>query len=336
MIPNNISSYRAGYNKANEKAYTTNDATEGSTSISKLNLVNYSNRLNQLLTLLENNMQQLRMNQIYKELKETVKELNQQVNNEQIISNNNNEEKNTNNMNSINSMTNMNELNDEIKKLKEENVSLNEKIIQFDKRDDNEISVLKLKIKNLSVEKENLEGTKSLLENLNNELKNKLEIYKDNDSQVKNQEKIIDNLKSQIDILTSENKTKQNTIEYLENIILKYKAQNNEHIHNELSGTGMLSSNKSVNFSDDESSNFASSNLMNSNLTNTFQMSNNNLNDNINGNIFINKDFMYNKPLVQVRKNNRVTEDREDIQNEIDVLDQEIITLKNKLNNMIQ
>ncbi len=261
----------------------------------------------------------------------------------------------------------------EIKGLKEENDKLNQRIIDFDKRDENEISVLKLKIKNVMSEKENLEETNKMIEDMNQGLKKMLDIHKDNEDNLKAKDKIISKLKEQIENLTTENKQKQNMIHSLENILQEYKRKLSESLEQE--NNPSTRKNYGDNQSNYYNSNNDMQNYYNSYRRNNQSRADNNYpcpnfssrtnyssrtNQFMNSQNFENADYKsassnYNKDYLNnqfvvlkaceesqrgynTSRPNRgefYDETKESMQNEIDNLDQEINTLKNKLNKIV-
>ena len=339
----------------------------------------YAKKFNELLPLCElslTNKTAISLD-VLNELKETVEQYSNAINNEKLIKIFNFQNENINNKEdkidfsdlepqSINILGKY-EL--EIKKLQKENENLMQKVLLFDKKEKDESSLLKTKLKKIQIEKDELEDKISELDKKNKELTLKYDTLKENQKKVKNQEEIIEQLNKQIETLEIDLKYKDKTISYMESLLQKINIQQNgENITNnsinKVSNSFSVqkkfdnSNRYDINENENYNCNYKSNDIYNNpnyeskvisgskvlfeheqkekEALNIQEKENKNNINNIEEEF--NEDGMFQSQETNEinSKNNKEATQSATLQNEIDVLDKEIISLKSKLKMMIE
>ena len=339
----------------------------------------YAKKFNELLPLCElslTNKTAISLD-VLNELKETVEQYSNAINNEKLIKIFNFQNENINNKEdkidfsdlepqSINILGKY-EL--EIKKLQKENENLMQKVLLFDKKEKDESSLLKTKLKKIKIEKDELEDKISELHKKNKELTLKYDTLKENQKKVKNQEEIIEQLNKQIETLEIDLKYKDKTISYMESLLQKINIQQNgENITNnsinKVSNSFSVqkkfdnSNRYDINENENYNCNYKSNDIYNNpnyeskvisgskvlfeheqkekEALNIQEKENKNNINNIEEEF--NEDGMFQSQETNEinSKNNKEATQSATLQNEIDVLDKEIISLKSKLKMMIE
>lgn len=339
----------------------------------------YAKKFNELLPLCElslTNKTAISLD-VLNELKETVEQYSNAINNEKLIKIFNFQNENINNKEdkidfsdlepqSINILGKY-EL--EIKKLQKENENLMQKVLLFDKKEKDESSLLKTKLKKIQIEKDELEDKISELHKKNKELTLKYDTLKENQKKVKNQEEIIEQLNKQIETLEIDLKYKDKTISYMESLLQKINIQQNgENITNnsinKVSNSFSVqkkfdnSNRYDINENENYNCNYKSNDIYNNpnyeskvisgskvlfeheqkekEALNIQEKENKNNINNIEEEF--NEDGMFQSQETNEinSKNNKEATQSATLQNEIDVLDKEIISLKSKLKMMIE
>ena len=339
----------------------------------------YAKKFNELLPLCElslTNKTAISLD-VLNELKETVEQYSNAINNEKLIKIFNFENENINNKEdkidfsdlepqSINILGKY-EL--EIKKLQKENENLMQKVLLFDKKEKDESSLLKTKLKKIQIEKDELEDKISELHKKNKELTLKYDTLKENQKKVKNQEEIIEQLNKQIETLEIDLKYKDKTISYMESLLQKINIQQNgENITNnsinKVSNSFSVqkkfdnSNRYDINENENYNCNYKSNDIYNNpnyeskvisgskvlfeheqkekEALNIQEKENKNNINNIEEEF--NEDGMFQSQETNEinSKNNKEATQSATLQNEIDVLDKEINSLKSKLKMMIE
>ena len=339
----------------------------------------YAKKFNELLPLCElslTNKTAISLD-VLNELKETVEQYSNAINNEKLIKLFYFENENINNKEdkidfsdlepqSINILGKY-EL--EIKKLQKENENLMQKVLLFDKKEKDESSLLKTKLKKIQIEKDELEDKISELHKKNKELTLKYDTLKENQKKVKNQEEIIEQLNKQIETLEIDLKYKDKTISYMESLLQKINIQQNgENITNnsinKVSNSFSVqkkfdnSNRYDINENENYNCNYKSNDIYNNpnyeskvisgskvlfeheqkekEALNIQEKENKNNINNIEEEF--NEDGMFQSQETNEinSKNNKEATQSATLQNEIDVLDKEIISLKSKLKMMIE
>lgn len=340
----------------------------------------YAKKFNELLPLCELSLttKTAISTEVLNELKETVKQYSNAINNEKLIKIFNLQDETTNikedkiDFSELEpqSMNVLDKYELEIKKLQKENENLTQKILLFDKKEKDESSLLKAKLQKIQIEKNELEETISELQKKNKELALKNDTLKENQKNLKKQEEIIEQLNKQIETLEIDLKYKDKTISYMESLLQKINIQPNGEniIKNSISkvSNNSFSTQKKfdnsnryeVNDNENYNCNYKSNDVYNNpnyeskvisgsklifeheqkekeELENDYQEkeNKNNIND-IPEDEEGNEEGLFQSQEINT-KNNKETTQSGTLQNEIDVLDKEIISLKSKLKMMI-
>lgn len=291
---------------------------------------------------------------VFDELKETVGQYSNAINNDKLIKIFNLKEVNKEYNNDLSEFEPkpidlFSKYESQIKQLKEENIKLNKTIEQFDKRERDEVSLLKTKMKQIQIEKEQLEENVNTLKNVNKEYKKKIDAYKEYEDKVKYQNETIQKLQLQIETLENNIKYKEKTISYMEGLLQKIKItpsnsiNNNPSINENASNTSLKKSNS--NRYDSNNNNPDIDNYTSNEEISNFESRV------IPANTLLNKQYFNDDDIIEEEDHtNTQTEktipkeeekSKEDVhqsghlQNEIDQLDQEIISLKTKLKMMV-
>ena len=341
----------------------------------------YAKKFNELLPLCElslTNKTAISLD-VLNELKETVEQYSNAINNEKLIKIFNFQNESINKEDQIDfsdlepqSINILGKYELEMKKLQKENENLMQKVLLFDQKEKDESSLLKTKLKKIQIEKDELEDKISELHKKNKELTLKYDTLKENQKKLKNQEEIIEQLNKKIETLEIDLKYKDKTISYMESLLQKINIQQNgENITNnsinKVSNSFSVqkkfdnSNRYDINENENYNCNYKSNDIYNNpnyeskvisgskilfeheqkekEALNIQEKENKNNINNIN-NIEeeLKKDGMFQSQEINEinLKNNKEATQSGILQNEIDVLDKEIISLKSKLKMMIE
>ena len=282
---------------------------------------------------------------VFDELKETVGQYSNAINNDKLIKIFNIKEVNKEYNNDLSEFEPkpidlFSKYEAQIKQLKEENIKLNKTIEQFDKRENDEVSIMKAKMKQIQIEKEQLGENVSSLQNINKEYKKKLDVYKEYEDKVKYQNETIQKLNLQIETLENNIKYKEKTISYMEGLLQKIKITPSNSLNNNVSINDNSSSLK-------KSNRYDNNNPEIDNYTSNEEISNFESRV-IPANTLLNKQYFNEDDIIEEEDHTNTQtektipkEEVKDVQqsghlqNEIDQLDQEIISLKTKLKMMV-
>lgn len=312
----------------------------------------YANKFNQLMPLCELSLtnREYITRDVFDELKETVGQYSNAINNDKLIKIFNIKEVNKEYNNDLSEFEPkpidlFSKYEAQIKQLKEENKKLNKTIEQFEKRENDEVSIMKTKMKQIEIEKEQLEENVTSLKNINKDYKKKLDAYKEYEDKVKYQNETIQKLTLQIETLENNIKYKEKTISYMEGLLQKIKITPSNSLNN-----------NNVSINENSSSLKKSNSNRYDNTNNNPEIDNYTSNEEISNfesrvipaNTLLNKQYFNEDDIIEEEDHTNTQtektipkEELKDVQqsghlqNEIDQLDQEIISLKTKLKMMV-